>query len=165
MPFHPFELEQFLSLYEQTVEYNFTESGVHPLTLSELLAYAGIDPGLLLDTSLTYPHVNGEPELREQIAALYPGASAANVLVTVGASEANLLAATTLLKPGDEIVTTRPTYLQFAGIARNMGVTVRTVDLVEEDGWALDTDALADLVTQRTRVSLSSTQTTQPAGL
>jgi aspartate/methionine/tyrosine aminotransferase len=74
------------------------------------------------------------------------------VLVTVGASEANLLAATTLLQPGDEIVTTRPTYLQFAGIARNMGVTVRTIDLVEADGWALDTGALADLVSDRTRV-------------
>lgn len=152
MLFHPFELEKFLSLYEQTVEYNFTESGVHPVKLSELLAFAGADSDLLLDTSLNYPHVNGEPELRERIAALYPDASAANVLVTVGASEANLLAATTLLQPGDEIVTTRPTYLQFGGIARNMGVAVRTVDLVEEDGWALDTDALVDLVTERTRV-------------
>ena len=91
MPFHPFELEKFLSLYEQTVEYNFTESGVHPVTLSELLAFAGVDGDLLLDTSLNYPHVNGEPDLRERIASLYPGATAANVLVTVGASEANLL--------------------------------------------------------------------------
>ncbi len=152
MPFYPFELEKFLSLYEQTVEYNFTESGVHPVTLSELLTFAGADADLLLDTSLNYPHVNGEPDLRERIASLYPGATAANVLVTVGASEANLLAATTLLQPGDEIVTTRPTYLQFGGIARNMGVTVRMVDLVEEDGWALDLEALAKAVTERTRV-------------
>ena len=49
-------------------------------------------------------------------------------------------------------MTTRPTYLQFGGIARNMGVTVRTVDLVEEAGWALDVDALAEAVTDRTRV-------------
>ena len=74
------------------------------------------------------------------------------MLVTVGASEANLLAATTLLQPGDEIVTTQPTYLQFGGIARNMGVTVHLVDLVEDEGWALDTDALAKAVNERTRV-------------
>ena len=33
-----------------------------------------------------------------------------------------------------------------------MGVTVRMVDLVEEDGWALDLEALAKAVTERTRV-------------
>jgi aspartate/methionine/tyrosine aminotransferase len=152
MQFHPFELERFLSEYEQTVEYNFTESGVHPVTLGELLAMAGDDAGALLETPLNYPHVNGTPLLRQQIAARYPGADEENVLVTVGASEANLLAATTLLQPGDEIVTTRPTYLQFGGIARNMGVTVRTVDLLEEEGWALDLEGLERLVTERTKV-------------
>lgn len=152
MTFYPFELEFFLSRYEQSVEYNFTESGVHPLTLAELLRFAGDDVESLLHAPLNYPHVNGDPGLRELIAARYPGANAANVLVTVGASEANLLAATTLLRPGDEIVTTRPTYLQFGGIARNMGVNVRTVDLLEEAGWALDVDTLTAQVTPRTRV-------------
>jgi len=152
MQFHPFELERFLSEYEQTVEYNFTESGVHPVTLGKLLAMAGDDAGALLETPLNYPHVNGTPLLRQRIAARYPGADEENVLVTVGASEANLLAATTLLQPGDEIVTTRPTYLQFGGIARNMGVTVRTVDLLEAEGWALDLDGLKRVVTARTKV-------------
>ena len=38
---------------------------------------------------MNYPFVNGIPVLRERIAALYEGASPENVLVTVGAIEAN----------------------------------------------------------------------------
>ena len=35
--FHPFQVEQFLSENEQGVTYNFSESGVHPMTLGGLL--------------------------------------------------------------------------------------------------------------------------------
>ena len=34
--FYPFQVEQFLSENEQGVSFNFSESGVHPLTLGEL---------------------------------------------------------------------------------------------------------------------------------
>lgn len=163
MPFEPFALENFLSDFEQTVEYNYSESGVHPVTFGELLELAGLDVRELLDVSLNYPEVNGELQLRKRIASMYPGAGPENVLVTVGASEANLLAATTLLEPGDEAVVTCPTYLQFAGLSRNMGVTVRTVPLVEEDDWALDTDALQDALGPRTKV-VSVVNPSNPTG-
>ena len=35
--FQPFELERIMSKWEQTVEYNLSESGAHPATLRELL--------------------------------------------------------------------------------------------------------------------------------
>lgn len=152
MAFAPFEIEAYLSRYEQRIRYNYSESGVQPLSLGELLALAGKDPGYLADTSLNYPEVNGQRELRERIATRYPGASADNVLVTVGASEANLLAATTLLAPGDEVVALTPTYLQFTGIASNLGFTVRRVALRQEADWALDVEALNAAVNERTRV-------------
>ena len=151
MTFHSFEIEKFLSTFEKTVEYNYTESGVQPVTLRELLELADGNLDDLLDTALDYPQVNGDQILRERIAAFYPGAGPNNVLVTVGASEANLLIATTMLQPGDEIVTIRPTYLQFAGIARNIGVNVKTVDLVENNGWSIDLNALSETVTEHTR--------------
>ncbi|MFQ5702226.1 MAG: aminotransferase class I/II-fold pyridoxal phosphate-dependent enzyme, partial [Acidobacteriota bacterium] len=117
--FHPFAMERMMSRFEQEVEYNLSESGVHPVLLGELL---GDDSHLverLLATDLNYPHVNGIPELRENIAAMYDGAGAANVLVTVGAIEANYNAIRTLLLPGDEIVIMVPNYMQIWGIARN----------------------------------------------
>jgi len=152
MSFQPFEIEAYLSRYEQLVRYNYAESGVQPLTLGELLALAGREPAWLADTSLNYPEVNGSRALRERIASRYPGADADNVLVTVGASEANLLAATTLLESGDEVVALCPTYLQFTGIAANLGFPVRWVPLREAAGWALDVDALNAAMTPRTRV-------------
>ena len=57
-----------MSKFEQEVDYNLSESGVHPMLLSELLAD---QPGMidaLLATDLNYPYVNGTPELRQNIA-------------------------------------------------------------------------------------------------
>ena len=38
--FQPFEMERFMSKFEQEVDYNLSESGVHPMLLKELLADA-----------------------------------------------------------------------------------------------------------------------------
>ena len=163
MSFIPFTLEQFLSEYEQTVEYNYSESGVHPVELGELLDIAGAGLETLADVPLNYPEVNGNMVLRTHIANLYPGAGPENVLVTIGASEANLLAATTLLHPGDEIIAFRPTYLQFGGMAQNMGVKVKTIDLIEAEGWRLNLDQLPGLVTAKTKV-ISIVNPNNPTG-
>lgn len=150
--FHPFQVEQYLSEREQTAKYHFAESGVYPLTLSELIEIAGVDMGRLGSVLLDYPEVNGLSELRSHIASMYPGAEAGNVLVTVGASEANHVIASALLEPGDEIVAMSPTYQQLPGNARNAGVQVNTVPLVEDEGWALDLEALDRVVTSLTKV-------------
>ena len=150
--FHPFELEHFISDHEEGVTYNFSESGVHPLTLGGLLELAGTNVGALSEVLLNYPEVRGTERLRARIAALYPGAGAENVLVTVGASEANHLIASSLLQPGDEVVALGPTYQQLAGNALNAGVTVKMTPLIEANGWALDTDALARAVGPKTRL-------------
>ena len=163
MLFQPFVLEQFLSEYEQSVEYNYSESGVHPVALGELLGLAGHPIESLANIPINYPEVNGEVLLRSRIATLYPGASPDNVLVTVGASEANLLAATTLLTPGDEVLAFRPTYLQFGGMAKNIGVQVKTIDLIEDEGWRLNLDQLASHISAKTKV-ISIVNPNNPTG-
>ena len=151
-PFVPFAVEQFLSEHEHGVRFNFSESGVHPMCYDELFRLAQIDTEALFATLIDYPQVNGFDSLRQKIAALYPGAATENVLVTVGATEANTLAATTLMRPGDNMVRFRPTYEQLAGNALNLGHEVRAVDLVQGAGWAVDRDALAAAVDGRTRI-------------
>ena len=144
--FQPFVMERMMSKFEQEVEYNLSESGVHPLTLGELL---GGDPGAvdeLLNTRLNYPHVNGIPELRQHIAALYDGAAEENVLVTTGAIEANYNAVQTLLSAGDGIAVMLPNYMQIWGIAKNSGYDLQTFRLREEEGWAPDLDELDAVV-------------------
>ena len=152
MEFVPFDLEYTQSLWEQRVDINLTESGVHPLRLAELLD--GDDGKLaeMMSTEINYPHVNGNPELRERIACLYQGAAIENVLVTVGAAEANNIVMQTLLEPGDEIACQSPTYKQVWGIALNRGHLVRPFHLLSRENWALDVDELNRQVTDKTRI-------------
>lgn len=150
--FQPFLMERWMSKFEQDVEYNLSESGVHPIRLDELLAD---EPGYidqLLSTELNYPHVNGDPELRRNIANLYDNASLENVLVTVGAAEANYITTRTLLDPGDEIVVMLPNYMQIWGIAKNHGYRLKTFHLREESAWAPDLAELAENVTAKTKL-------------
>jgi aspartate/methionine/tyrosine aminotransferase len=149
--FQPFEMERMMSKWENVVEYNLSESGVHPVTLREL---AG-DPATaeaLLDTELNYPQANGTIELRENIAALYPGATPDNVLVTIGCAEANFNALQTLLSAGDEMVVMLPNYMQIPGIGHNYGFKVKAFHLREERSWAPDLDELSEVVSEHTKL-------------
>lgn len=150
--FHPFQVEQYLSELEHGVVYNFSESGVHPMSLQGLIDLAEIDPKTLMSTMIDYPEVNGKQSLRDTISGFYPGSSSDGVIITVGATEANTLVAQTLLEPGDNVVCFRPTYEQISGNARNLGNEVRWVDLVEDTGWAIDADALSKAVDDNTRI-------------
>ncbi len=139
--FQPFEMERMMSKWENVVDYNLSESGVHPLQLGELVD----DPTRieeLLCTELNYPQANGTVELRESIAALYPGAGPDNVLVTVGCAEANYIALHTLLNPGDEVVVMLPNYMQIWGIAHNYGMRVKSFHLREERAGRLTSPSL-----------------------
>ena len=134
MSFHPFTMERWQSTWENRVRYNISESGVHPMTAAELLALAGQAPSPL-DILLGYSQSNGTDPLREAIAALYPGASANQVLVTSGSAEANYVNCWHLIEPGDKVAIVVPTYMQTVGLAANFGASVKTIPLRPELGW------------------------------
>jgi len=161
--FQPFLMERMMSRFEQAVDYNLSESGVHPVLLRELVQQDPQALERLLAADLNYPHVNGLPELRENVALLYDGATAGNVLVTVGAAEANYVTTRALLSAGDEIAFMLPNYMQIWGIARNHGLRVNEFRLREERGWALDLDELERAVTPATR-AISVCNPNNPTG-
>ena len=145
-----FELERVQSIYENTVEFNLTESGFHPLTLSELLTPEQIEE--LTGIVLGYGQTNGSIPLRERIAALYVGQNVDNVLVTNGSAEANFVACHSLLEAGDEVVMMVPNYMQIWGIVEEMGAAPIGFHLREENGWAPDLDELRSLVNDKTKM-------------
>ena len=149
--FVPFGLERIMSIWENEVDYNLCESGVHPLTARQLVTEDGFLESLL-ETEINYPHSQGDLELRENIARLYPGATADNVLVTVGAIQANATAFLTLLEPGDEVAVMVPNYMQIWGMAQNFGYPLRTFSVKEELGWGIDIDELERAVTDKTKL-------------
>src|SRR5215469_9301954 len=123
MPFRPFELEHYQSQFERTVEYNLADSSVQCVNTRELITH--VEAEELLNLDLYYPEVNGTHLLRSRIAALYSNATPANILVTVGASEANNIICATLREPADYVIAVSPGYRQVWGLARDMGCTVK----------------------------------------
>ncbi|HXV87410.1 MAG TPA: aminotransferase class I/II-fold pyridoxal phosphate-dependent enzyme [Gemmatimonadales bacterium] len=152
MRFFPFELEQWQSRWENRVRFNLSESGVHPLSVADLLALSGGDAGRMTGLPLGYSQGNGSDELRDAIAALYPGATRDHVLVTTGSAEANFIACWALVQPGERVVILTPTYMQTLGLARNTGARIAAVPLDPARGWEPDPDALAAAITPDTRL-------------
>src|SRR5215217_6819791 len=121
-------MERMQSTWENLVEYDMSESGVRPLTLRELVQM-GFDLDEFLDQPLGYSQSNGTVELRERIAAIYPGAGVEQIEVTNGTSEANYLVALSQLRTGDDFAMEVPNYMQMPGVARSLGASVRTFRL------------------------------------
>lgn len=149
-----FAMERMQSTWENLVDYNLSESGVHPMRVEELLD-SEADRAALLGQELVYNQSNGTVGLRERIAALYPGATAEHVQVTNGGSEANFVSMWHLVEPGSEVVCMVPNYGQTLGLAEGFGGVMRPWPLrMSDDGcrWQVDLDGLRRLVTDKTRV-------------
>jgi aspartate/methionine/tyrosine aminotransferase len=152
--FHEFTMERWQSTYENRVDCNLSESGVHPLTLAELIELGG--DGTVLDTPISYGQSNGTDLLRSRIAALYDSVDTDGIVVCNGSAEANFLAAWTLLERGDEVAILVPTYMQLYGLAENVGASVIEIPLREELGWQPDPDQIRRVVTERTRLIVAT---------
>jgi aspartate/methionine/tyrosine aminotransferase len=153
-----FHMERTQCIYENEVRYNLSESGVQPLRVEELVADKE-GRAELLGQALKYPESNGSRILRERIALFYPGATANNVLVTTGTSEANYTTLWGLLEKGDRAAIMIPTYMQAWGLARAYGSRADAYRLVEKGQgpgrrWALDVASLDRAVTRKTRLIL-----------
>jgi len=149
----PFRMERWQSTYEHRVRFNLSESGVHPLTVGELLELGGAH----LDVSqirIEYTQSNGSDRLRALVAADYPGATEASVLVTVGGAEANLVSLWHVFERGCKAAVVVPNYGQVAGLVESFGGEVLPVPLLEDDGWQPDLDALGRALTRGARFVL-----------
>lgn len=143
----PFRMERWQSTYENRVEINLSESGVHPMTVAELLTLAGQDTSVE-GIRLGYGQSNGSDGLRARIAALYPGAKDTSVLVTVGGAEANFVGHWHLLEPGRPAAVMLPNYMQVPGMVENFGARLLPFQLLEAAGWQPDLDQLEDALEQ-----------------
>ncbi|HXG86822.1 MAG TPA: aminotransferase class I/II-fold pyridoxal phosphate-dependent enzyme [Vicinamibacterales bacterium] len=158
MRLEQFAMERMQSTWENLVDFNLSESGVHPLTARELLQDTALE--VVLDQPLVYTQSNGTVELRTLIAAMYPGATANHIQVTNGGSEANYISVWRLVEPDDEVVMLVPNYMQTWGLVRAFGGTVREFRLIEDTAakrWRPDLDELARIVSDRTRLIIICT--------
>lgn len=115
-------------------------SDAETFTVGELLNHSatGLD---LRDIVLGYGNVKGLDELRESVSSSYDSHEIKpnNVLITLGASEAILLALHTLLDPGDKALVCQPCYQGLYEMAEVTGAKVVTYNYVEgESGFVPD---------------------------
>lgn len=154
-------MERMQSTWENVVDYNLSESGVHPLTFEELLPLEEFER--ISKAGLGYIQSDGTPELKELIAQLYPGAKAENLLVTTGSSEANFLLMWSTIEFGDEILFEIPNYMQMWGLMKAFGARVKTLPLKENMDWSPDLNELEELVTPKTK-AIVLTNPNNPTG-
>lgn len=162
MRFTPFAMERWQSTYEHRVRFNLSESGVHPLTLGELLELTGLEG--LGDVGLGYGQSNGSDALRATIAALHPGTADDQVLVTAGGAEANFATCWHLLEPDGPVAVLLPNYMQIPGLVSSFGGRVLPVHLREDAGWQPDLDQLTDALEAGARFILV-TNPNNPTGV
>jgi len=160
MKFEPFALVEWQSRYEPTVDYSLADSSCRPVALQEFVGET--DLARLLTTHQHYPSVSGTPALREVIAD-WQGCRPSEVLVTVGAAEANLLVIDALVEAGDHVVVMEPGYRQIWGCARNAGAKIDSFPLDAERGWRPDLAALERMVRSDTAL-IAITNPNNPTG-
>jgi aspartate/methionine/tyrosine aminotransferase len=151
MTIERFRMERYQSLHWHEVDNDLSESGVLPMTIRELLGPAA-DAEAFLATKLGYPLSEGSEETRSNVAAWYPDATANNVTIVNGGSEANFLALWSLLEPRDRLAFMVPNYMQGWGLGSYFGRASDRVRLrLGNEGWSLDVDQLHDVVSKRTK--------------
>src|SRR5207302_9475375 len=125
---------------------------VEPYRQRDHLALADDDARERWDAlSLGYTESLGLPALRDEIARLYPGLTADDVLTFAGAEEGVFLTMHALLAPGDHAVVVWPAYQSLHEVARSIGASVTLVPLDPRD-WSLDVNAVAAAMRPNTRV-------------
>ena len=159
MKFRDFEMERWQSTWENTVEYNLTESGVHPITPADL----GFSGDELLNQRLGYGQTNGSIRFRELACELYEGATIDNFVATIGGCEANFHCMSSLIEPGDEAVFVLPNYMQTYGAAEAFGAEIIPVWTKPENAWHPDPDEIAAKLTSKTKL-ISISNPNNPTG-
>ena len=110
-------------------------------------------------TVLEYSPSQGFLSLREKIAVYYSrygmDYSPDQIIVTSGGSEAVLFSFLACMDPGDEIITTDPTYANYIAFAAAAGVKVKTILTRIEDNFALPpVEEFEALITPATKAIL-----------
>ena len=156
MQIEPFALERYFARYEFTARYLASCSDCDGLALEELLTLADDQTrGLWRDLRLGYTESLGHPLLRAEIASLYEGAAADDVL-TGAPEELIFLAMNCLLEPGDHVIATFPAYQSLHQIAESMGCEVTRWQPDEGRGWLFDPEFVRANVHPRTKLIVAN---------
>ena len=152
MRLDPFKLERYLAQYEFTAPHQLSCSDCDGIEMSELLALADGESRQLWESlALGYTEAPGHPLLRSEIAGMYSGAGADDVLVAAP-EELIFLAVNSIVRNGDHVVCTFPAYQSLYQIAEGMHCEVTFWQADEKQGWRFEPARLAEMIRPSTRL-------------
>lgn len=156
MQIKDFAVEQWMNEWETKCTHNVAETCVYSLTLDQLFELTNTDKKAWLDSlcsrRFTYGDIEGQPGFLEGVARLYKTVEPGHIVPTHGATGANSLVISTLVEPGDHVVSVKPTYQQLYSIPEMCGAKVDILQLDRKNGYHVDVDALDALVTDDTKL-------------
>src|SRR5256885_1823315 len=148
-----FAFERYFVWWEFVVGYLLCASDVEGYAMVELLVLVDSQVrGFWDEFWFGYMESTGYLLFCVEIASLYEGIEADDVLVFAGAEEAIFCLANVVLGPGDHAVVTWPGYQSLYEVGRAAGADVSLHELREADGWALDVDRLIAALRPETRL-------------
>jgi aspartate/methionine/tyrosine aminotransferase len=148
-----FSIEQYFALYEFVTPHILCASDCETLPIAELLGMAGLSPADLGELSLGYTETQGDPRLREAISQSYRFVAPESVVVLAAPEEGIYLTMRTLLDPGDHVVVLTPAYDSLLNLAQHVSGNVSQWPIRPvTEGWRLDLEHLAQLVTPQTKL-------------
>jgi aspartate/methionine/tyrosine aminotransferase len=153
----PIEVESPEEYGYGRIRYNLSESSIADQTLSSLNLR-------IPDLTLLYGEHRGSVALRSLIAGDNTGLAIDDVLITTGAAGALFIITTALLGTGDHLVVVRPNYATNLETPKAIGCDITHIDLLFEEGFAIDFDKLAAAITPRTKI-ISVTCPHNPTGV
>lgn len=155
MDIAPFAIEEFFARYEFAVPDTLCASDCETLSVNELLALSGTPLEQLGKLTLGYTETQGNPRLREAIAAAYESVDPDSVVVLAAPEEGIYITMRALLAPGDEVVVMAPAYQSLRYVAEHIcgAENVKQWHVhAQGNRWQADLDELQRLFTSKTKL-------------
>lgn len=149
MNIKPFAVEEWMNAYETGARYNIAETCVDSISLDELFELSETHKESFLNKlcarRLTYGYIEGSPDLKEGIAALYHTIRPDEIVPAHGASGANHHVFYSLINPGDKVISIMPSYQQLYSIPASLGAKVEILHLKKENSYLPDLEELEEM--------------------
>ena len=151
----PFETEHFYAKYEFNTPFQLCNSDCETVTLQELLEMADMSLEQMGGLALGYTESQGNPHLREQLAAGYNGPQPDDFMILGTPVEGIYLTARALLEPSDEVIVLTPAYDALINMFEHVvgPENVKKWSFRPEPGrWELDLAELERLISPKTKL-------------
>lgn len=152
MDIPPFALERYFGKYEFSAPHMLSAADCESWTPGEIFAMEEGSLDTFCGMPLMYTESQGDPALRDEIAAFTGGGiMPEQCIVFAGAEEGIFITMYALLGPGDHAVVLFPAYQSLFEVARHVGAEVSFWQMHEEDGWRPRMDELRALIRPETK--------------